>query len=157
MRYQSESTEQTAGLAESFIKSLIAGMDSDQHSSGSAKVVGLYGDLGSGKTTFVQSLGNFFALKDRLVSPTFVIEKIYKLENQKWTHLIHIDAYRLEKSDGLVKLGWKDLITDEKNLIFIEWPEKVADIMPEDHIRINFTFIDEHNRAIEFENYELQK
>ena len=61
-----------------------------------ATVVGLFGDLGSGKTTFSQALGKSLNINEVMTSPTFVIEKRYNLINNKYSKLIHIDAYRLE-------------------------------------------------------------
>ncbi len=124
-----------------------------------AKVVGLYGDLGAGKTTFTQYVARAFGVEETVVSPTFVIEKIYELPQLKYVetpkfplphfiHLIHIDAYRLEKSEELVRLGWRNITSDSTNLIFIEWPERVADIMPA-HIRLNFTHVSENVREVE--------
>lgn len=100
-----------------------------------ATVVGLYGELGAGKTFFTQCLAKQLGVEDNVVSPTFVIEKIYELKVQKFSHLIHIDAYRLESSSELLNLGWQKIISDPKNLILIEWPERVKDIMPE-HIKV---------------------
>lgn len=117
-----------------------------------ATVVGLYGDLGSGKTSFMQGVGRALGVTEDMVSPTFVIEKIYKLKDRGYEHLIHIDAYRIEKSDEMLHLGWREILENEKNLICIEWPEKIADIMPKDHMRIKFTFIDEQTREIVFES-----
>ena len=117
-----------------------------------ATVVGLYGDLGSGKTAFTQAVAKVLGIKTTVTSPTFVIEKIYKINYKQstgFTHFIHIDAYRLGKSDELVRLGWNEIITDPSNLIFIEWPERVVDSMPIDHIKLKFTFIDETTREIE--------
>jgi len=59
-----------------------------------ATVVGLYGDLGAGKTFFTQVVAKTLGVEENIVSPTFVIEKIYELVGQKFSHLIHIDAYR---------------------------------------------------------------
>jgi tRNA threonylcarbamoyladenosine biosynthesis protein TsaE len=118
-------------------------------------VVGLYGDLGSGKTTFVQSLAKLLGVEGGVNSPTFVIEKIYDLPeeqglgNKRFSHLIHIDAYRLEKAEELLHLGWREIISNKNNLVLIEWPEKVLEIMP-DHVKIYFKHgKDENEREIE--------
>jgi tRNA A37 threonylcarbamoyladenosine biosynthesis protein TsaE len=71
-----------------------------------------------------------------------------KMSDKNFSHIIHIDAYRLEKSSELLHLGWQEIIADPKNLILVEWPERVADIMPE-HIRINFRHIENEQREIE--------
>jgi len=62
--------------------------------------------------------------------------------------LIHIDAYRIEKSSELLHLGWRDIISDPNNLVLIEWPERVVDIMPE-HIKVNLSHVSENSREIE--------
>ncbi len=125
-----------------------------------ATVIGLYGNLGAGKTTFVQTFAKHFGVEETVISPTFVIEKIYPIRTNgrkrptsngasEFTHLIHIDAYRLEKSEELLHLGWKEIISDPKNIILIEWPERVSDIMPE-HIQIRLKVLDDENsREIE--------
>lgn len=65
-------------------------------------------------------------------------------------HLIHIDAYRLESEEDLEKLGWNDILADPRNLIFIEWADRVRKLLPKDHIQIHFKHIDEKTRQITF-------
>jgi tRNA threonylcarbamoyladenosine biosynthesis protein TsaE len=157
MKIISYSSQETSLFAESFIAKI-------KNRVVHAMVIGLYGDLGSGKTTFTQAVAKALGIETIVTSPTFVIEKIYKIDKDKmdtkkiearhkqstaFTHLIHIDAYRLEKSDELVRLGWNEIIADRTNLVLIEWPEKVIDIMPDDHVKLKFTFIDETTRVIE--------
>jgi tRNA threonylcarbamoyladenosine biosynthesis protein TsaE len=112
-----------------------------------ATTIGLYGELGSGKTTFMKYLAKAFGIKETIQSPTFVIEKIYELENKPFQHLIHIDAYRIEKEDEMINLGWQEIIADPSNLICIEWPERIAKIMPE-HIIIKFEHEGQNERKI---------
>lgn len=141
MIYTSKSLEETQKIAEDFVSNLSPLSDK-------ALVVGLYGNLGAGKTTLTQSIAKLLGVSETVTSPTFVIEKIYELVDQKFTHLIHIDAYRLEKSEELLHLGWKEINADKNNLILIEWPERVGDIMPE-HIKINLRHVSENEREIE--------
>ena len=107
-----------------------------------ATVVTLSGGLGAGKTTFAQGVAKALGVEEPVTSPTFVIQKIYELEGQQFSHLIHIDAYRLNPPAGgaheLEMLGWKELCADSGNLILVEWPENVAELIPEDAIRIRF-------------------
>lgn len=133
MKYISNSTEETQKIASEFVSNL--------STKEKAVVCGLYGNLGAGKTSFTQAVAKELGVSENITSPTFVIEKIYELENKKFTHLIHIDAYRLESSQELLSLGWEKIIDDKNNLILIEWPEKVADIMPE-HIKISLKVLD---------------
>lgn len=119
-----------------------------------ATVVALSGDLGSGKTTFTQAIAEILGVKEQLVSPTFVIEKIYKIQDKKYlqnfTHLIHIDAYRIEDENELGAIGFKDIIKDSRNLIFIEWPERLQKNIPKDSMEISFKHVDENAREIVF-------
>jgi tRNA threonylcarbamoyladenosine biosynthesis protein TsaE len=145
MQFLSKSLEETAAVAADFLKYLSA-LQND-----SAVVVGLYGNLGSGKTSFTQALGKTLGVLENITSPTFVIMKRFVLHDHSFENLIHIDAYRLEAPGEIEKLGWKEAIADRRNLILVEWPEKVGNVMPENHIKIHFTFIDETTRQIEWE------
>jgi tRNA threonylcarbamoyladenosine biosynthesis protein TsaE len=142
MKYISDSIQETQKIATDFIKSIAPKNDK-------ATVVGLYGNLGAGKTAFVKCVANALGVAENITSPTFVIEKIYELRDSKFTHLIHIDAYRLKDSNELLKLGWEEIISDKNNLILIEWPEIVDSAMPE-HIKIRLkTLENESSRDIE--------
>ena len=107
-----------------------------------ATVIALIGELGAGKTTFVQKFARACGITEPVLSPTFVILK-------KYGNLIHIDAYRLENSHELEKLGIHDLMADPNNVILIEWADRVADILPDDCITIHFEYVDEHRRKIQ--------
>lgn len=115
----------------------------------SAAVLTLTGDLGSGKTTFVQGVARYFGVEDRVTSPTFVIEKVYELPRGPFKHLIHIDAYRLESAHELEVLGWHEMAAEPTNLILVEWPERVPGIFSKGAMRLLFTFIDENTRKVE--------
>jgi tRNA threonylcarbamoyladenosine biosynthesis protein TsaE len=122
-----------------------------------ATVVGLSGDLGSGKTAFSQSVAKVLGVNENVTSPTFVIQKVYNTKNGKdgpcqWSKLIHIDCYRLESSGEIAKLGWHEIVADPSNLILVEWHEKIADIWPSAMIKIDFKFIDETTREINLIN-----
>lgn len=105
---------------------------------GGATIVALSGDLGAGKTTFVQVCARELGVGETVSSPTFVIEKIYGLSNQKFARLIHIDAYRLKEARELEVLDWEEITQDPQNLIYIEWPERVPEAIPESAIRVRF-------------------
>lgn len=147
MKYLSRSVEETSKIALDFIKSLKG------QKPGQAVVVGLFGDLGSGKTTFTQALGKHLKIKEVMTSPTFVIMKKY-LISQATSHklqakkLIHIDAYRLESGKELLNLDFTEMQNDPKNLILVEWPERVGDILPADLVKVNFKFISDTEREI---------
>ncbi|MFA6797112.1 MAG: tRNA (adenosine(37)-N6)-threonylcarbamoyltransferase complex ATPase subunit type 1 TsaE [Candidatus Paceibacterota bacterium] len=155
MKVISKSLEETEKIAGEFIEKISMGIYNG------AVVVGLYGDLGSGKTTFTQCVARLLGIKEDITSPTFVIEKRYQIDNLlflagqatlnfKLSTFIHIDAYRLESSKEAKSLGWNEISTNPQNIIFIEWPERILDILPENHIKLNFKFISENEREIEF-------
>ena len=114
-----------------------------------ATVVGLYGNLGAGKTTFTQAIARELGIKEIITSPTFVIEKIYEIKHADFARLIHIDAYRLESGKELQNLNFEELVSNRNNLIFIEWPENVIDILPQNHIKLFCEFVDENSRKFE--------
>lgn len=98
-----------------------------------ATIVAFSGDLGAGKTTMIKEIAKSLGVQQDLASPTFVIYKIYNLDHNlsPFKKLIHGDTYRLESSSEIMQLGWEQLITDPENLILIEWPEKIADVIPD--------------------------
>jgi tRNA threonylcarbamoyladenosine biosynthesis protein TsaE len=114
-----------------------------------ARIVALSGDLGAGKTTYVQTLAREFGVEDQVNSPTFVIEKVYECSEGPFVRLVHIDAYRLKNARELKVLGWQEIAADAGNLILIEWPENVADLIPEDAMRISLSGED-NERTIQY-------
>ncbi len=145
MKVVSQSLEETKVVAEDFLNIL-----RKQNGTG-AKTVGLIGDLGAGKTTFVQAIGKILGVTEFMTSPTFVIEKIYSLPPESiWQKLLHIDAYRLQDGEELLKLNFQEELENSKNLILIEWPENVVSALPQKYEKIYFKFIDENRREIEY-------
>lgn len=89
-------------------------------------VVLLYGDLGYGKTTFVKGVAAGLGITSRIISPTYVIIKNYKIGNKISNVLYHIDLYRLENKKQLDEVGLEDILQDESSIKLIEWPEKMS-------------------------------
>lgn len=131
-------------VAQEILASLKAG--------GQATVLALSGDLGAGKTTLTQAIAHELGITENVISPTFVIMKLYefpkKLGELPVTKLVHIDAYRLNAYQELERLGWAELISDPQNLILIEWPERVEEIIPESAYRISLSHKNEDEREI---------
>ncbi len=137
----SKSLNDTKKIAQYFVENLVPLPDQ-------ATVVELIGDLGAGKTTFTQALAQYLNVSETVVSPTFVIQKRYKIFNHPhFETIIHIDAYRLENPDEILGLKWKKDIENPQNLILIEWPSKIKTHIPNSH-QIYFTFVDENTREI---------
>lgn len=143
MKHISKSTQDTHKIAQEFLNTIKGGQK--------AAVVALQGDLGAGKTAFTQEVGKILGVRENVHSPTFVIEKIYAIEWGGFKNLIHIDAYRLEKDSELLHLGWEEITKEPENLIFIEWPENVSSVIPENAKRISFKFIDDVTREISYD------
>lgn len=86
-------------------------------------VVYLYGELGAGKTTFVKAVAGALGINHRILSPTFTIFRQYKLNSDQIFY--HIDLYRAESTTDLETLGLEDIFENPKNIVFIEWPDKL--------------------------------
>lgn len=100
---------------------------------GGATLITLSGELGAGKTSFTQGVARALGVTDHVTSPTFVLEKIYELPAETgrgFAQLVHIDAYRLEGSAALAPLGFDEIMRDARNVVMLEWPERVADGLP---------------------------
>ncbi|HEY1037621.1 MAG TPA: tRNA (adenosine(37)-N6)-threonylcarbamoyltransferase complex ATPase subunit type 1 TsaE [Candidatus Paceibacterota bacterium] len=115
-----------------------------------AVVVGLNGDLGAGKTTFSKEIARQLGVTETVTSPTFVIQKTYPTTDPVFQNFVHIDAYRLDEARELSVLGFEKLVSEPENLIFVEWPERVADILPGSTIQIHISVLDEHSREMKF-------
>lgn len=119
-----------------------------------ATVIALHGDLGSGKTTFTKHLAKLIGIQETITSPTFVIQKNFDVPTEygedadPFKKMIHIDTYRIDLQDELVKLGWEEIVSYRENLIVVEWPENITDILPENTINLHFKFIDETSREL---------
>jgi len=144
----SHSLEETSALASQWLSKIVAGAN-DSANSG-ATIVALNGQLGSGKTTFVQAVARELGIAATVTSPTFVIMKKYKLNTTHFKTLIHIDAYRLESGDDLNALEFADIVADPGNLILIEWADNVKSGLPADIEEIDFEYVGENDRKISF-------
>jgi tRNA threonylcarbamoyladenosine biosynthesis protein TsaE len=102
----------------------------------------LFGDLGSGKTTFIQGLGKGLGIKKRITSPTFVFVKKYQ------PSFYHVDLYRIEKFEETQNLGLEEIFSDPQVIIAVEWAEKIKEILPKERIDIQFDYLDNKKRKI---------
>lgn len=115
------------------------------------EVIALKGELGAGKTTFVQGLAEHFGLGERIVSPTFILLREYNLENHNSIKkLYHIDLYRLDDdlNRQVRELGIEDFWKGNENILLIEWAEKAKDILPSKTKWIEFEVINSERRKI---------
>jgi tRNA threonylcarbamoyladenosine biosynthesis protein TsaE len=154
----SKSPQETKELAKKLIKKLKGG-----------EILGLVGELGSGKTVFVQGLAVALGIKDIVNSPTFILMKKYQIpsrlarglsaRNKKLVtnkfqitspkHLIHIDAYRLESFDQLKEIGVEEYLNNNECLVAVEWADKVKEIKSySNYIEIKFIETKKQNERI---------
>jgi len=120
-----------------------------------ATLVTLSGELGAGKTAFTKEVAKALGVEEVVTSPTFVLEKIYALPSKvghpmsDFKQFIHIDAYRLDSATDLAPLGFDEVMKDPSNLIFLEWPERVAEGLPPATVNIAFSVLPDHSRQMQ--------
>ncbi len=112
-------------------------------------VIALEGSLGAGKTTFVQGLAESLGIKKRVLSPTFVFLRSYKLENQPFRIFHHFDLYRCQSERDVKSIGLEEILLDKDCLIAIEWPKVAKEILPRNSVWLKFKKINENSREIE--------
>lgn len=130
-------------------------------SSKKALVLGLEGDLGGGKTTFLQGLAKGLGIREKILSPTFVIMRKFPISNgarqsgrvagglePQFLNFYHIDCYRIEKSKEILDLGFKEIISNPKNIVAIEWADRIQKILPGDTIIFKFSLVAKKKRKI---------
>jgi len=113
-----------------------------------ATAVALQGDLGAGKTTFTQGFLRGLGIKRRAVSPTFIIMRRYKISNSQFKNLYHFDAYRLKQASDLEALEFKMIMANLENIILIEWPERIKEILPKHAKWIKFAHGKKENERV---------
>lgn len=114
-----------------------------------ALVLALQGDLGTGKTTFTQGFARGLGIRERVLSPTFIISRRSAVTRRSsFKSFFHIDCYRFRKPTDLLSVGWKDIVKDPSNIVVLEWPGHVARLLPKDAIVIRFSYAGENARLI---------
>ena len=96
-------------------------------------------------------------LKKRVLSPTFIIMRQYPLTIDHLPSIInlyHVDLYRIKDEKDVESLGLQEIWSDVKNVIAIEWPEKIEKILPEKRVNIHFEYLGENERKIKMEENE---
>jgi len=119
------------------------------------EVLALTGELGTGKTVITKGVAKFLGIKKHITSPTFVLMKLYKIQNSKFKiqNFLHIDAYRLNSGQDLLDIGLEDWLNRPDTVIVIEWAERVKNILPEKTIKVNLKIGKKNNeRIIKIEN-----
>jgi tRNA threonylcarbamoyladenosine biosynthesis protein TsaE len=136
--FLSHSPEQTRSLGQRLGASLQAG-----------DIVCLQGDLGAGKTTFVQGVAQGWGSRDAVSSPTFIIVNVYRNSDEK--QLFHLDAYRL---DSVLEAEELDLQSMQaQGPLLIEWPERMERLIPRDRLWINLEHVDQEERQMKMTSH----
>jgi len=139
-----KSAEETQDLAKK-----LAG---DVLKSQAPRVIALEGELGGGKTTFLQGFAKGLGVKEKILSPTFNIFKKYKFQSQNLKFLYHMDCYRLQGVKDLEVLGFQEIISDPQNIVAIEWASKIKKALPQNTLHIKFKFINDKTRSINIQS-----
>lgn len=108
---------------------------------GPGDVVSLTGDLGAGKTAFVQGAARALGVQEPVTSPTFVLVRQYRGD----VPVHHVDVYRLDRVQEVLDLGFEDLL-DPSGVVFVEWGDAIDTLLPDDHLRVEITTDDEARR-----------
>lgn len=130
-----KSPAETKKLAGKILRALVKSKTREQ-----SLVLALRGELGSGKTTFVQGLAKSLGLDEKIQSPTFVLMRGYALPKKIkiFRHFLHIDAYRLTRAAEVKHFGFREMLKDKDALIAIEWAERVKKLIPKRAVWIHF-------------------
>jgi tRNA threonylcarbamoyladenosine biosynthesis protein TsaE len=110
-------------------------------------VICLQGDLGAGKTTFVQGIAHGWGSVDSVSSPTFILVNIYRRADG--SQLFHMDAYRLDSTPEAEQLDLDSMLA--QGALIIEWPERMGDLIPEERLWAKFEHIAEEERGMRFD------
>jgi len=144
--YFLKSKKETKKIAQDFAQQII------KKKNKKAVIISLEGDLGSGKTTFLQGFAKEIGVEDIIKSQSFVIMKKYPILNKKgditFKFFYHFDVYRIQNPREILALGFKDIIKDPRNIVAIEWGDKIKKILPPQTIRLKFKYQDKNGRKI---------
>ena len=125
-----------------------------------AEILALSGELGSGKTAFTKLLARELGIIERVISPTFILERDYSIKKNKkqlrFTRLVHIDAYRFDSEKDLKPLRLESKFNDPHNLVVIEWAERIKKALPKNTHWTKFSFVDENTRRVEFQKLKAK-
>ena len=115
---------------------------------GDHTIFAFYGKMGSGKTTFIKAICEELGVEDVITSPTFAIVNEYHTSTTDEV-IYHFDFYRIKKTEEVYDMGYEEYFYSG-DLCFIEWPELIEDLLPEDAVRVNIQEIESGKREVEF-------
>lgn len=133
-----ESLEQIQDAAKQFIEQM-----------GTAKVFAFYGKMGAGKTTFIKAICEQLGVEDVITSPTFAIVNEYTVNHPspKASVIYHFDFYRIKKMEEVYDMGYEDYFYSGA-LCFLEWPELIEELLPEDAVKVTIQENEDGTREV---------
>lgn len=138
-QYKSTSPKQTQGIACEIVEGLLQQ---------NKRIIGLYGDLGAGKTQFVKGVARCLGVEQVVNSPTFLIMKKYPTRHSKILFLYHFDCYRIEDPQEMSLLQFNDIIQEQNAVVLIEWADKIENLLPHNAAKIHFEVAGDCERNI---------
>ena len=114
---------------------------------GDGNVFAFYGKMGAGKTTFIKAVCECLGVEDVITSPTFAIVNEYRSQTSELIY--HFDFYRIKKLDEVYDMGYEDYFYSGA-LCFIEWPELIEELLPEDAIKVTISEQEDGSRSVSF-------
>ena len=111
------------------------------------ELLALSGNLGAGKTLFIQALAKALGVKEKITSPTFVLMKVYDIKHKHARKFVHVDCYRLTGHEDLFGIGLGDYLNYDTVIVAIEWADKIANL-PDRTIKINMELSGDNKRKI---------
>ena len=121
---------------------------------GVRRVFAFYGKMGAGKTTFVKAICEELGVEDVITSPTFAIVNEYEVNNAEllslhYSSIYHFDFYRIKKLEEVYDMGYEEYFYSG-SLCFIEWPELIEEVLPEDAVRVTIEENADGSRSVKF-------
>jgi tRNA threonylcarbamoyladenosine biosynthesis protein TsaE len=116
------------------------------------RIIALEGDLGGGKTTFLKGFAKGLGIKEKILSQSFIIFRRFRLRHPFFKNFYHFDCYRIENEKEILKLGFRKIIKDPKNVVAIEWKNRIKKILPKETLSIEIKIIGEKKREILIKN-----
>lgn len=118
------------------------------HLVGDKRIFAFYGSMGAGKTTFIKAICEALGTTDAVASPTFAI--INEYDTPSGCPIFHFDFYRIKSLSEVYDIGYEDYFYASDGLCFIEWPELIEPLLPEETVKVNISEQEDGSRKVEF-------
>lgn len=143
----SDSPYETQILAGLFAQSLVKG---SKLTPPKAIAISLEGPLGSGKTEFIKGFAKALGVKEKVLSPTFLILKKFDISVGPFSKLYHLDCYRIKNSQEILNLDFNEIVKDNRAIVLIEWGDMIKSILKGDKRKILFSVKSKNRRLLKF-------